>query len=219
MLHICKKSANFAAKFIFFMLFQSQIIDLLEWIPWARVRRQKKALRGIVEQRRRIMSKEEVTEQSAQIIANLEQMSHFQKAQVVLVYYPIHNEVNLMPLVEKYKDEKTFLFPATHRDYMEVRPFEGTEKMKRGKFHVPEPQTAMWTGDIDLIIAPGVAFDHKCMRIGRGGGFYDKFLKNHPDVFQIGVCYDFQLRKRNIPKNWWDRGVNRVVTPIQTIGS
>lgn len=200
------------------MLFQSQIIDFLEWLPWNRVRRQKKALRGIVEQRRRIMTKDEVAEQSAQIISQLERMSHFQEAKVILVYYPIHNEVDLMPLVDKYFGEKTFLFPATHRDYMEVRIYEGKDKMKRGKYHVPEPQTPMYTGSIDLIITPGVAFDHHCMRIGRGGGYYDKFLHHHKDVFQIGVCYDFQLRKRKIPRNWWDHGVDRVVTPLQTIG-
>lgn len=199
------------------MLFQSQLIDFRDWLPWVHVRHEKRALRGIVEQRRRILTKEEVDEQSAQIITRLEQMQHFRDAQVILVYYPIHNEVDLMPLVEKYKNEKTFLFPATHHDYMEVRIYEGKDKMKRGKFHVPEPQTPMYTGSIDLIIAPGVAFDHQCMRIGRGGGFYDKFLRKHENVFQIGVCYDFQLRKRRIPHNWWDRGVNRVVTPLQTI--
>lgn len=201
------------------MLFQSQIIDFRDMLPWIRVRREKKALRGILEQKRRIMTKEQVEEESAKIIAQIEQMSHFQDAKVILVYYPIHNEVDLRPLVAKYKDQKTFLYPATHRHSMEVRMYAGEEDMKRGKFHVPEPQTPMYTGDIDLIIAPGVAFDHKCMRIGRGGGFYDKFLREYRNVFQIGVGYDFQLRKRELPHNWWDRGVNRVVTPTRSIGA
>lgn len=175
-------------------------------------------MRGIIEQQRRMLSKEQVQEQSALIIAQLEQMSAFREAKTVLLYYPIHNEVDLRPLLSKYADQKTLLLPVTHRHWMEVRPYDGEDMMRKGHFGIPEPQTQTYKGSIDLIVVPGVAFDRHCHRIGRGGGYYDKFLLKHPASIKVGVCYDFQLKKHDIPHTWRDHKMNRVVTPQQTIG-
>ena len=200
------------------MLFESQIHDFKMWFPWCRIRREQAALRAIVEQQRRMMTKEQVAEQSAQIIAQLEQMSAFRDAQVVLLYYPIHNEVDLRPLLTKYAGQKTFLLPVTHRHSMEVRPYDGEDMMRKGRLGVPEPQTKTYKGAIDLILVPGVVFDQHRHRIGRGGGYYDKFLAKHPLTKKIGVCYSFQLKKHSVPHRWNDIRMDRVVTPLRTIG-
>jgi len=199
------------------MLFESQIHDFMMWLPWVRVRREQSALRAIMEQRRRVMSPEEVTGQSELIMAQLEQMSAFKEARTVLLYYPIHNEVDLRPLLTKYAGQKTFLLPVTHRRSMEVRPYDGEDMMRKGRLGVPEPQTQTYTGSIDLIIVPGVAFDHHRHRIGRGGGYYDRFLSKHASVKKIGVCYTFQL-KHAIPHSLHDVKMDRVITPQQAIG-
>ena len=68
------------------MLFESQIHDIKSILPWCRIPREQAALRAIVEQQRRMMSAEEVAEQSAAIMAQLEQMSAFREAQTVLLY-------------------------------------------------------------------------------------------------------------------------------------
>ena len=165
-----------------------------------------------------MLTPEEVAADSALICAQIEQMSAFREAQTVLIYYPVHNEVDLRPLLEKYQDQKTFLFPVTHRHYMEVRPYDGEDMMRKGRLGVPEPQTKTYKGSIDLMLVPGVVFDHHCHRIGRGGGYYDKFLRSHPGVKKIGVCYAFQLKKHDIPHLFRDHNMHRVVTPQQTIG-
>lgn len=200
------------------MLFSAQIHDFVAWLPWVHARREQKAMRAVVEQRRRIMSEQEVQEQSALIIAQLEQMSAFQEAKVVLLYYPIHNEVDLRPLLTKYEGQKTFLLPVTHRRSMEVRPYDGEDMMRKGRMGVPEPQTETYKGHIDLILVPGVVFDNHCHRIGRGGGYYDKYLSKHPQAKKIGVCYNFQLKKHDIPHLWHDHKMDRVITPQKTIG-
>jgi len=200
------------------MLFEAQLHDLRSLIPWIRVRREQRALRAIIEQRRRIMSKEEVADQSARIISQIEEMSAFREAKTVLMYYPIHNEVDLRPLLEKYRDQKTFLFPVTHRHSMEVRPYDGEDMMRKGRYGVPEPQTQTYKGHIDIMFVPGVVFDHHRHRIGRGGGYFDKYLTKHPASKKIGVCYTFQLKKHSIPHTFLDHKVDRVVTPQQTIG-
>ena len=200
------------------MLFESQIHDFLSWLPWVRIRRDQSTMRAIVEQRRRILTKEEVAEASARIIEQIEQMSSFREAHVVMLYYPVHNEVDLRPLLAKYEGQKIFLLPVTHRRSMEVRPYDGEDMMRKGRLGVPEPQTETYKGHIDLILVPGVVFDHQCHRIGRGGGYYDRFLSKHLSAKKIGVCYDFQLKKHEIPHFIRDRKVDRIVTPQKTIG-
>lgn len=200
------------------MLFESQIRDLLAVIPWFVKRKEKRSLRAIIEQRRRVYDKEQAAHDAKAAIAQIEQMTWFREAKVVMIYYPIHNELDLRGLIKKYGEEKTFLLPVTHRKYIEPRKYEGEDTIRKGHHHhIPEPQTAPYDGPIDLIIVPGVVFDKQKNRIGRGGGYYDKFLKEQRGVHQIGVCYDFQLRKNEIPHFWFDRKVDRVVTPSQTI--
>ena len=201
------------------MLFEAQLHDLRMMLPWINARKKQAALRAIAEQRRRILTKEQVAEDSARIISQIERMSVFHNAQTVLIYYPVHNEVDLRPLIDKYGDQKTFLFPVTHRYSMEVRPYDGEDMMRIGRLGVPEPQTETFKGHIDLILLPGVVFDRHCRRIGRGGGYYDKFLAKHITSFKIGVCYDFQLKKHSVPHFWHDQKMDRVVTPQLTIGS
>ena len=187
------------------------------WLPWYRIRREQSAIRAITEQRRRMMKPEEVASQSALIISQIERMTAFREAKVVMLYYPVHNEVDLRPLLAKYEGKKTFLLPVTHRRSMEVRPYDGEDMMRKGHLGVPEPQTPTYHGPIDLILVPGVVFDNHRHRIGRGGGYYDRFLSKHKDVMQIGVCYSFQLHKHDIPHRHSDRKMNRVVTPQLTI--
>jgi len=200
------------------MLFDAQIHDLKSLLPWVRTRRDQRALRSIVDQQRRIMRQEQVDTESAKIIEQIEQMSAFRDAHTVMVYYPVHNEVDLRPLVNKYRREKIFLFPVAHRYSMEARLYDGEDMMRRGRLGVPEPQTETFTGHIDLILVPGVVFDHHCHRIGRGGGYYDKFLSKHVSSVKIGVCYTFQLKRHTIPHFMNDVKMNRVVTPQATIG-
>ena len=175
-------------------------------------------MRALVEQKRRIMSPEEVAAESGRIIAQIEQMSAFREAKTVLLFYPIHNEVDLRPLLTKYKGQKIFLLPVTHRHSMEVRPYDGEDMMRRGRLGVPEPQTSTYRGHIDLIIVPGVVFDQHRHRIGRGGGYYDRFLRKQLTAKKVGVCYSFQLKKHTIPHSWRDQKLDRIITPQQTIG-
>lgn len=203
-----------------FDLFASQIADLKALLPWNQVNKEKKALRGLMEQRRRILTEEQVEEQSAAIIRRIEDLRCFQRAQVVVLYYPLKHEVNLKPLLEKYWQQKTLLLPVTHHHRkLTLHPYKGAELMRRGRHRVPEPTTEEFKGHLDLIIVPGVCFDEKGNRLGRGGGYYDSFLKQHPNVHKVGVCFDSQLRKhKEVPHHHFDKPVNVVVTSNRTIG-
>jgi 5-formyltetrahydrofolate cyclo-ligase len=68
----------------------------------------------------------------------------------------------------------------------------------------------------DIIVVPGVAFTKDGKRLGRGRGFYDKYLRDFP-TFSIGVCFNEQLLS-TIPWEEHDRGVDIVITDQELIG-
>ena len=198
------------------MLFEANIKDLLSLLPQRRLHRAKQSLRELLIQKRRMMSVEERTAQSALILSQLEKMTVFQEAKTVLLYYPKNNEVDVLPLFKRYKRDKVLLLPVTHRRGMTANPYEGNDKMHRGKVGIPEPTTPPYEGEIDLIIVPAVAFDKQGNRLGRGGGYYDRFLKKQSHATFIGVGYDFQLVDE-VPVRQHDQKMHRIILPSQTI--
>ena len=199
------------------MLFESVLLEIGKLFPSQKLLREKNQMRELLTQKRRLLTKEQILEQSALIISQLEQLPCFQSAKTVLLYYPMHNEVNLLPLIKKYKKEKTFLFPVVQRKLMTACPYEGNAKMHRGKYNIPEPTTAPHKGTIDMIIVPGVGFDKQGNRLGRGGGYYDKFIARISRKTQlVGVGYDFQLAE-SIPASRRDKKMNFVVTPTKGV--
>ena len=198
------------------MLFESNIKQLLQLLPSNKMRREKNKVRELLVQKRRIMLAADRAEWSELILQQLENMQCFREAKTILIYYPVQNEVDVLPLVKRYKKEKTILFPVSHRHGMTVHPYAGNEMMHRGKFGIPEPTTPAYEGDIDLVIVPAVAFDEKGRRLGRGGGYYDRFIKKQTHATLIGVGYDFQLIEE-VPVARHDQRVHRIILPSQTI--
>lgn len=198
------------------MLFESNIKDLLSLLPQRRLHRAKQSMRELLIQKRRMMSAEERTAQSELILSQLEKMTVFREAKTVLLYYPKNNEVDVLPLFKRYKRDKVLLLPVTHRNGMTANPYEGNDKMHRGKVGIPEPTTPPFEGNIDVIIVPAVAFDKEGNRLGRGGGYYDRFLKKQSHATIIGVGYDFQLVDE-VPVRKHDQKMHRIILPSQTI--
>jgi 5-formyltetrahydrofolate cyclo-ligase len=198
------------------MLFETNIKDLLRLLPSRKLQLAKNKMRELLVQRRRVMSAQDCQMYSQQILDQLEKMTCFCEAKTVLLYYPIQNEVNVLPLVKKYKHEKTLLFPVSHRHGMTVHPYAGNKNMHRGKFGIPEPTTPAYEGGIDLVIVPAVAFDTKGRRLGRGGGYYDRFIKKQTHAVLVGVGYDFQLVDE-VPAARHDQRVHRIILPSKTI--
>ena len=194
------------------MLFESVFLDIFRLLPSQKLRREKNQVRELLAQKRRLLTKDKVQELSAEVLAQLEQLPAFQSAKTLLIYYPTHNEVDVLPLIKRYKKEKTFLFPVVHRRAMTACPYEGNAKMHRGKYNIPEPTTAPFTGKIDLILLPGVGFDLYGNRLGRGGGYYDRYLsKLKRETILVGVGYDFQLIEE-VPADRRDKRLHYIVT-------
>lgn len=196
---------------------QRKLNELKQHLPWNKLHRRKQKIRSVIEQQRRCLSVSQMMSESDLIMDRIEQLPEFIDAKFVVVYFPIHHEISLLPLVERYRDEKIFLFPVTHNDWLELRPYAGLDNMKEGKFGVPEPQSESYEGSVDLILVPGVAFDHYFNRLGRGGGYYDRFLRRQRRAQKIGVAYDFQVMSYELPHSWLDTTMDGIITPNHAI--
>lgn len=96
---------------------------------------------------------------------------------------------------------------------METRLYETEKDLVEGAFNIMEPQGPLFTdyGKIDVVVVPGMAFDKKGNRLGRGKGYYDRFLSQLPPyIYKIGVCFDFQ-KFDNIPAEETDVRMDCVV--------
>lgn len=212
-----QKKLYFCMFFSRIMLFDSNILHLLRILPCCKKQQEKMRLRELLSQKRRMLTPEMVHENSNKLVALIEHLPAFQSAQTVLIYYPIRNEIDVLSLIKKYKQTKTFLFPVVQNKSMIACPYDGNEKMHRGKYNIPEPTTLPYDGKIDLTIVPGVAFDAKGNRLGRGGGYYDRYItttKSHSLL--VGVGYDFQIIDK-VPTNILDKHMDYVIAPTKGI--
>jgi 5-formyltetrahydrofolate cyclo-ligase len=84
--------------------------------------------------------------------------------------------------------------------------------MQQGEFNIMEPTGLDVDTDVlQLIIVPGVAFDKAGNRLGRGKGYYDRYLACEGfRAYTIGVCYACQLCDA-LPCGEYDRKVDIVV--------
>lgn len=89
---------------------------------------------------------------------------------------------------------------------------EQKEDLQPGAYGILEPTGEYKADGYDgLLIMPGVAFDEECHRIGYGGGFYDKYLKTHPDLHTIAVAFELQMY-RELPFEEHDIKPEKVIT-------
>jgi len=68
-----------------------------------------------------------------------------------------------------------------------------------------------------LFVVPGVAFDVRGGRLGRGYGWYDRALARYPAAARIGLAYDFQIVPE-LPVAAWDVRMHAVVTEARLLG-
>lgn len=96
----------------------------------------------------------------------------------------------------------------------------GREQLVETKFGIFEPPAGAPAVDLarlDVVVVPGLAFDSKGARLGKGGGFYDRFLgQSGLRATTIGVGLDQQVVEE-VPRDSWDIALDALVTPTRTM--
>ena len=116
-------------------------------------------------------------------------------ARVVALFSPLGYEPDIWPLVESLAGTVSVVLPRVEGDVMNFYVYD-RNSMAVGSFGINEPQNSVGidAGEIDAVVVPGLAFTVDGARMGRGKGYYDKYLSQSEfSALKIGVCYSEQL--------------------------
>ena len=172
---------------------------------------EKKELRTLIKTLKKQHTKEQLLEQSEKILAKLEQHPDFINAETIMLYSALPDEVQTQAFLEKWHLKKHIILPTVVGDDIIPVAYGEDTAFAVGDFNILEPQNEPYTGGFDLIVVPGVAFDGNGNRLGRGRGYYDRFLCHHLEVKRIGICFDFQLVDE-VPSEPFDIRMDEVIS-------
>ncbi len=100
-------------------------------------------------------------------------------------YQPLKDE----PVLNNFPKNVKFCSPRTVQENMDFVLDDSVLSFSKSSLGVKEPSNGekITKDQIDLMLIPGLAFDNSGNRLGRGKGFYDRFLKDYKGV-KVGVC-------------------------------
>ncbi len=111
----------------------------------------------------------------------------------VATYSPLPGEVDLADTIARHSEIR-WVYPRVSGDHLTFHP---GDSLQPGAFGILEPAAEspeVPLLEIDAFLCPGLAFDHRGGRLGRGRGFYDRLLAQaRPGAQFLGICHDFQL--------------------------
>ena len=163
---------------------------------------------------------EERVKKSKVIQEKLFSTKEFKEATIILFYASFNGEVETFNMMqEAQKSGKRIALPKILKNQkrITVSLIEDLGKeLVDGPYGIKEPTESrlrpLDLKDIDLAIIPGVAFDKGNNRLGRGGGYYDRFLSEFPSRIPVfGLAFDFQILDRLPHRKGHDIPVSRVI--------
>lgn len=174
----------------------------------------KSELRKEIRIRKRQYTQEQLKALSAPIIERLRHHPKLIAAKTIMLYHSLPDEVFTHNFVDEMAEAgKDVLLPVVISETeMEIRRYTGAKDMAISSFHILEPIGELFSDyeSIEFIAVPGMSFDADRNRLGRGKGYYDRFLKQAKRAYKLGVCFDFQ-KLNSIPTDQYDEKVDEVL--------
>lgn len=175
----------------------------------------KAALRRELRSKRREISMEKRAAMDAGILRNFTDSAFFLQADTLLLFLSCKGEPDTFGiLASAFQCGKTAAVPRCLADgEMEFCIIRSMKDVRPGKYGILEPITAEIPPITEktLCLVPGISFSSDGMRLGQGGGYYDRFLERHPTVRTVGICYSCMMKEK-LPCEPHDRRVLAVVT-------
>ncbi len=176
----------------------------------------KKTIRHAMRAKNLTIEKTQRENYANDIFSAIEASEIFKKSEVVALYAALPDELPTAAIVERWGSAKQILLPRVGEDFnmefYECKP----SALQSGAYGIFEPQgdEPFRSEDIDLIIVPGVAFTRQGARLGRGKGYYDRYLSRASiRAYTIGVCYSHQVVEL-LPVEPHDVVLDEVITAL-----
>lgn len=156
----------------------------------------KKEIRRAMRSKNRSLEEDLRQRMSERIFLNIEALPQFREASCVAFFASLEDEPDTQPWLHRWAESKRLVLPKVEDEQMEFYDYSPSQ-MQTGAFGIEEPKSSQRRcaeEEIDLMIVPGVAFTLRGNRLGRGKGFYDRYLSRAGvRAYKIGVCYPHQI--------------------------
>lgn len=181
----------------------------------------KKNLRKNILKQRSALSPIEISQKSQAIAKYVSFHPDYEKAKTILIYLDFKSEVQTELMVKHalLAGKKVYV-PVVQEgdDNLLLVAYEGDiTPMYRSNYGILEPlvttANTISIGAIDLILAPGVAFDARGYRLGYGGGYYDRLIEPKKDLKLPVYALAFSLQMvEHVPHDTWDQRIDGIFT-------
>lgn len=147
-------------------------------------------------------------------------LKRFKEAKNIMFFASFDGEVETFKMIKQaIKLGKQIALPMIVKRQKQIIPSKITDLKKElniGPYGIKEPNRRnaklVLPKDIDLVVVPGIAFDRKGNRLGRGVGYYDRFLQKLPNgTTTIGLAFSFQILKVLPHRRHKDIPVDKVI--------
>lgn len=175
----------------------------------------KKALRIKMRRRRQAVLAEQKKRWDTALCKALQEWLQNSEVRTAHCYLPLPEEVQYYAVIEwMLQAQIKVVCPHTMGDgMMEHRQLSHLSELKTGVFNTRYPaKRRLYNGTYDVIIVPGLAFDAAGYRLGYGGGYYDRFLKQVDYNTTLALAYPFQ-KVPVLPHEDYDVPVHKVLMP------
>jgi 5-formyltetrahydrofolate cyclo-ligase len=174
----------------------------------------------------------QAAEKSRAIVARITAHPGWARARVLFLYSALPGEPDLAalwsPETGKRNPERgtplRFCYPRIEAGAMTFFEVESPDALVSAPWHPRirepafDPARLVAPEETDLILVPGLAFTRDGLRLGRGGGFYDRYLAGLPvGVRKLGVCFECQVVE-SLPEEVHDQRVHAIVTETGITG-
>ena len=182
------------------------------------IRQQKKQIREECKKIRKSIEKQHKEELDRKICDAIISSVSFHYADTVLLFYPLENEINLLPVFdEALKQGKKVAFPKCMPDRrMEFFYVSSLCELKKGKYNICEPQDVSDENKFDtschpLCIVPCLAATKNGERLGYGAGYYDRFLHKFSGISGV-VQYEMLVFDTLVQEKRYDKKTDLLIT-------
>lgn len=180
---------------------------------------QKKILRNEIKSRLKTLSQEERIKFSRAVVEKFLASTVYKNSAVIMAYLSTAEEIELQEFILTALEQgKILAVPFIERHEMQAVILPNLESLEIGAYGIftvkSDVRKFICAEKIDCVITPGLAFDAKRRRLGKGGGYYDKFLPSAINATKVALAYDCQIVE-NVPALPYDSVMNFIITPTQ----
>jgi 5-formyltetrahydrofolate cyclo-ligase len=169
---------------------------------------------------RNLLSAHEVEQLSRDIYRQILSTSVVEEAKFIASYFAISNEASVNLLLTEHNSIYLPVIKANHS--MEFSKYTCFQELIKNKYGIPEPvsKQIISAHEIGVCFVPLVAFNRQGVRLGMGGGYYDRYFEHNKDNKKptklVGIAYDFQ-ESDTIKAQSWDIPLDTIITNKEVI--